>query len=76
MCFPSAHPQYVVDKLFWPVTPLLESVGQHEPQINALRVRVEKAITQALIPLLAYATQYEQYLELINLDIKTYIEYV
>ena len=66
--------QYVVDKLFWPVTPLLESVGQHEPQVDALRERVGTAITQSLIPLLAYARQYEQYLELMNLDIKAYIE--
>ena len=68
--------QYVVDKLFWPVTPLLESVGQHEPQVDTLRGRVEVAVSQSLIPLLAYARQYEQYLELVNLDIKSYIEYV
>jgi dynein heavy chain len=65
--------KYVVDKIFWPETPLLESVGQHEPQIDRLRCRVETATRQSLIPLLAYARQYDQYLELMNLDIKTYI---
>ena len=63
----------MVDKLFWPETPLLESVGQHEPQIDQLRSRVERATSQSLIPLLAYARQYEQYLELMNLDIKAYV---
>ena len=71
-----SHTQYVVDKLFWPVTPLLESVGQHEPHTHHLRTRVDTAIIQSLIPLMAYAKQYEQYLDLINLDIKSYIEYV
>ena len=64
------------DKIFWPETPLLESVGQHEPQIDRLRCRVETATRQSIIPLLAYARQYDQYLELMNLDIKTYIRSV
>ena len=67
-------PQYVVDKLFWPETPLLEAVGLHEPAVEAMRDAVSRAITQALVPLRAYSRQYEHYLDLINLDIKTYIE--
>ena len=68
-----SHTQYVVDKLFWPETTLLESVGQHEPQVERQRARVERAISQSLIPLLAYAKQYEKHLELMNLDISSFI---
>ena len=34
---------------------------------------MQTATQQSLIPLVAYARQYDQYLELMNLDIKTYI---
>lgn len=68
--------QYIVDKLFWPETQLLEAVGHHEPQVDQLRDRMSKAISQAIIPVVAYSQQYVAYLDLMNLDIKTYIEYV
>ena len=68
--------QFIVDKLFWPVTPLLESVGQHEPQVEKLRERLRQAIVQAVIALVAYAVQYEPYLGLINLDIASFVQYV
>ena len=64
----------MVDKLFWPETHLLEAVGLHEPTVEAMRDAVGLAITQALVPLRAYSKQYTPYLDLINLDIKTYIE--
>ena len=67
-------PQYIVDKLFWPETPLLEAVGLHEPHVDRLRERVGHAISQSLIPLLAYCQQYQPYVDLMNLNIKTYIE--
>ena len=66
--------QYIVDKLFWPGTPLLEAVGRHEPQVDQLRERLAGCVRHALTPLLAYAQQYNPYLELANLDIKSYIE--
>ncbi len=69
-------PQYIVAKLFWPVTALLESVGLHEPPVDSRRERVCRNITQSLIPLAAYARKYQPYLELMNLDIKAYIQYV
>ena len=68
--------QFIVDKLFWPVTPLLESVGQHEPHVEKLRERLRQAIVQAVIALVAYAVQYEPYLGLINLDIASFVQYV
>ena len=69
-----SFPQYIVDKLFWPETPLLEAVGLHEPDVDCLRERVGHAISQSLIPLLAYCQQYQPYVDLMNLNIKTYIE--
>ena len=55
-------------------TPLLEAVGLHEPHVDRLRERVGHAISQSLIPLLAYCQQYQPYVDLMNLNIKTYIE--
>jgi len=63
-----------VDKLYWPETPLLEAVGLHEPHVDRLRGRVGHAITQALIPLMAYCQQYHPYVDHMNLNIMTYIE--
>ncbi len=76
MCFPAPLllTQFIVDKLFWPVTALLESVGLHEPPVDSMREQVCRNISQALIPLAAYSRKYESYLELMNLDIKTYIQ--
>ena len=66
--------QFIVDRLFWPETSLLEAVGHHEPHVDALRDRLSSTISQAIIPTLAFAQQYTPYLDLINLDIKSYIE--
>ena len=68
------HTQYILDQLFWPTTPLLEAVGQHEPQVEALRERLRYLIRQSLIPLEEYALQYTGYLDLMNLDIKAFVE--
>lgn len=53
---------------------LLEAVGQHEPQVDAMREHVCHAIEQSIIPLAAYSQQYVPYLDLINLNVKAYIE--
>ncbi|RDD38836.1 Dynein heavy chain 1, axonemal [Trichoplax sp. H2] len=45
----------VMDKLFWSGTPILESVGEHEPFVTNLKASVSFGIKQALIPLRAYA---------------------
>mgnify|MGYP000081991310 FL=1 len=63
----------VIEGLFWSGTPLLESVGENEPEVVNLRETVRHAIKQSLIPLRAYAKEYEKYQELFNLDINQYI---
>lgn len=65
--------QYILEDIFWSGTPLLESVGAHEPPVEKLRKQIKEAINQALIPMKAYAREYEKHLELMNLDINKYI---
>ena len=60
--------------MFWPTTPLLEAVGQNEPQIEALRIQLRHYMLQSLIPVEEYAQQYTIYVELMNLDVKSYVE--
>lgn len=68
--------QFIVDKLFWPVTYLLESVGAHEPQVDKIRDKICYLTQQAIIPLKAYAVKFEPHLELLNRDIKEFIRWV
>ena len=63
----------VIEGLFWSGTPLLESVGENEPEVVKLRETVRHAMQQSLIPLRAYARKYERYLDLYNLDINQYL---
>ena len=65
-----------MEDIFWSGTPLLESVGEHEPPVEELRDTIQHAIRQALIPMKAYAESYEVHLELINIDIGQYVKYV
>lgn len=64
----------VLEGLFWSGTPLLESVGENEPEVVKTRECIRKAIRKSLIPLKAYAKQYEKFLELHNIDINQYLE--
>ncbi|XP_059176982.1 dynein axonemal heavy chain 1-like [Physella acuta] len=64
----------ILKDIFWSGIPLLESVGEHEPPVEDLRNTIRRAIQQALVPLKAYAREYEKYLELINMDINTYVK--
>ncbi|OCT85694.1 dynein heavy chain 1, axonemal [Xenopus laevis] len=66
--------KFVLEDLFISGTPLLESVGLHEPPVEELRKDICTAICKALIPLRSYAKQYEKYLELNNTDLETYIK--
>lgn len=68
--------QYILEDIFWSGTPLLESVGEHEPPVEELRETVRRTIQKALVPLIAYAREYEKYLELMNMDINQYITFV
>ena len=66
----------VVDGKFWRGTAaLLESVGAREPHINEMREYIRRHIRQAVIPLVAYAKQYEPHQALINLVTTEYIRY-
>lgn len=60
-----------MQKLFIGGDPLLESVSLWEPEVTELREKIRIALTQAVIPLRAYAAEYEEHLELQNLDIET-----
>ncbi|KAM4722817.1 dynein axonemal heavy chain 1 [Rhinophrynus dorsalis] len=66
--------KFVLEDLFISGTPLLESVGLHEPLVEELRKNIQTAICKALIPLRAYAKQYEKYLELHNTSVETFLK--
>ena len=62
-----------MEDIFWSGTPLLESVGEHEPHVEELREAIRAAIRKAVVPMKAYAREYEKWLELITLDINEYV---
>ncbi|XP_076603478.1 dynein axonemal heavy chain 1 [Chaetodon auriga] len=66
--------KFVMRKLFIGGNPLLESVNLWEPEVTELREKACNALTQAAIPLRAYAAEYEKHLELHNLDIETFLK--
>ena len=63
----------VMENLFWSGSPLLESVGENEPLVVQLRETVQSCLQKAMIPLLAYAKEYEKFLWLANMDINEYL---
>ena len=66
----------VVDGKFWRGSAaLLESVGAHEPHVNQMREAIRHYIRHSIIPLMAYARQYEPHQALINLVTQEYIRY-
>lgn len=65
----------VMKELFWSATPLLETVGENEPTVVETREFIRRAMKKSIVPLNAYAKQYEKYLELFNLDINGYLRY-
>ena len=60
----------VVDKIFWKGVALLESVGKAEPYIQSLRTEIEQLIEASLLPLSAYAREYDQFIEFHMLKIE------
>ncbi|XP_026529026.1 dynein heavy chain 1, axonemal [Notechis scutatus] len=66
--------KYVLENMFICGTPLLESVGLNEPAVIELRNTICTCIRKALIPLQAYAKNYEKYLELNNRDIHSLLK--
>ncbi|KAF4107339.1 dynein axonemal heavy chain 1 isoform X1 [Onychostoma macrolepis] len=53
---------------------VLDTVALWEPDVNNLRESISLALKQAIIPLRAYAREYECHLELHNSDINTFLE--
>ena len=62
-----------MEEMFFSGTPLLEPVGLHEPFVEELRDSIRHAILKALIPMRAYALQYESFLPVLNLDLNAYV---
>lgn len=73
-CAVSALLQYVLRCMFIGGDPMIQSVNMREPLIIELKKKVTHALSQALIPLQAYAAEFEQFLELQNLDIQEFIQ--
>lgn len=65
--------KYILEDIFWSGTPLLESVGEHEPHVEVLRETIRLAVHQSLIPMNAYAERYKKYVDIYNLDVTNYI---
>ncbi|NXE09964.1 DYH1 protein, partial [Lophotis ruficrista] len=65
--------KYVLENMLITDTPVLDSVGLHEPEVEEQREAMRSAIQQAVIPLQAYAKRYEKFLELNNNDIEYFL---
>ncbi|NXD64149.1 DYH1 protein, partial [Eolophus roseicapillus] len=65
--------KYVLENIAITGTPLLDSVGLHEPEVEKLRETMRSAIQMAMIPLHAYAKRYEKFLDLSNNDIQYFL---
>ncbi|XP_051667332.1 dynein axonemal heavy chain 1 [Manacus candei] len=66
--------QYVLENMDITGTPLLESVGLHEPEVEELRETLQTAIQKTQIPLQAYGKRYEKFLEINNNDIQYFLK--
>ncbi|KAH8863214.1 Dynein heavy chain 1, axonemal [Schistosoma japonicum] len=66
--------QFVIEGITCVDKQLLESVGLHEPSVDKLREQFKEYINSALIPMKAYAKQYERFMELTILDINAYLK--
>jgi dynein heavy chain, axonemal len=62
-----------MEDIFFSGTPLLESVGNMEPNILELKEIIINMIRQAIIPLKAYCAAYEKYVAVSNLNVEAYI---
>lgn len=65
--------QFIMQDLSWSETPLLEAVDKNETEMKELRNTLSDAVMASMTPLWAYARKFEQFLPVINLDIKQYI---
>ncbi|TPX54258.1 hypothetical protein SeMB42_g00367 [Synchytrium endobioticum] len=66
----------VLDQLFWPAKPPLQSPHPREPEVMGLRAKLQRALREGIRPLEAYIQQFDKYLPRMNLDPAKYaIEY-
>ncbi|XP_028841933.1 dynein heavy chain 1, axonemal isoform X2 [Denticeps clupeoides] len=65
--------KFVMKNMFISGTPLLESVGLWEPAVKKLREKIGATLRQAVIPLEAYAREYECHVEMHTSDVYTYL---
>ncbi|RMC00001.1 hypothetical protein DUI87_23409 [Hirundo rustica rustica] len=66
--------QYVLENMDITGSPMLESVGLQEPEVEELREALRSAIQKSQIPLQAYGKKYEKFLEINNNDIKYFLK--
>ncbi|NWV36400.1 DYH1 protein, partial [Grantiella picta] len=66
--------QYVLENMDITGTPMLESVGLQEPEVEELREALRSAIQKTQIPLQAYSKRYEKFLEINNNDINYFLK--
>ncbi|XP_055077981.1 dynein axonemal heavy chain 1 [Periophthalmus magnuspinnatus] len=66
--------RFVMENIFFGGDILLESVNLWEPEVIEQRKKIHVALSQASIPLRAYAAEYMKYLELHNQDIETLLK--
>lgn len=63
-----------MEGISWSDDPLIEAVGAHEPEVEALRKKLHEMLQTAYVPMNAYAEQYHSYVELSLLDIPAYVK--
>lgn len=69
------HP-FLLKKLKFPSDLMLSSVGLLAEEVVSVRNRFLTAYRKALIPLKSFAKEFDIYIELFTLDVKTYVEYL
>lgn len=68
------HP-YLLQKLNFPSDLTLSSLGLLSEEVVSVRERFLLAYKKAVIPLKAFAKEFDIYLDLFRLDVKDYITY-
>lgn len=70
---PDVEPQ-LMKHLFWVGTPVLETVESGERRVVEKRDRVQHCIRTSVKPLLAYLRLYEQFNDVVELDVAIYLQ--
>uniref|UniRef100_A0A6I8PKH9 Dynein axonemal heavy chain 1 n=1 Tax=Ornithorhynchus anatinus TaxID=9258 RepID=A0A6I8PKH9_ORNAN len=72
-CVPQLE-KFVMEDMLISDTLLLESVSLSESSVEELRSMISNAVSKSTFPLIAYAKEYEKYLELNNNDIAVFLK--